>query len=354
MNNNKPIISLLFSLLTIFSMPVYSKLVQDKAEHQSTGGTIKTAEVSDSKTQVELGIRAGTGGDICYTTDTNEIINNISIKLKNPDLIGTYSYDNSIYPIQNSGIPGIGVITDIKLVRKIFNNVIATPGPISDQPQNFTVSETGISYGDKKWIFIYLPEAVGIKAGSYNLLEYKEQLATEVTCTSSNNDTLNSIAYPASTLTITAPTCTIDDKMASNFPFGEIDIAEFQLLKPGENYSKSFTRKVTLDCPLNSWPAVKIRDQSDTANNTNTVFLTGAKDEKSGTAKGIGVQVFADLTNTGSETLQTLNTVINISQNRLKGQKTFSPTFTFKYVRTNEKLTAGEANAVVDLVFIYQ
>ncbi|SUC22910.1 fimbrial adhesin [Proteus vulgaris] len=129
----------------------------------------------------------------------------------------------------------------------------------------------------------------------------------------------------------------------------------FSRLSIGENLEAGKTANISLICEKDVAPFVTISDNNNIGNETNIISLKSPN--AATTAKGVGYQVFFNniLQSLGPKSESEGNkNQFRINDTTTLDNQIVSLTLLFKYVKTNNTVVAGEANASVTLTFSYQ
>lgn len=289
------------------------------------------------------------GGQICHTTETAQGYIAAKAKWRNPNIVGSISVGNYTYPVQKTNISGIGIIARLSGTF-VYNDRPTASIVIGDTYQTITSSATSgsasVYFGNKYWALVSIPSEPLIP-GSYTI--DPTTTAVDVACEaidSSNN--ANGAGYARGTVVIQAPTCYLGDSVSSivNLNLGDYDWGKVKGLSVGSNFG-SVSKTLTMQCQSSSWPKVTVTDKNNTANNSNIISLTDPS--ASTTAQGVGMQIFLN----NQSQPQQLTTKFNLTSSKLTQDKTISLPIEFKYIKTSDAVTLGQANAIVDLTFTY-
>lgn len=168
-----------------------------------------------------------------------------------------------------------------------------------------------------------------------------------------NNNLLQTAAVNVDTATINiaALTCNVTSAKNVPIPLGIFTTAELPAV--GQNFG-SYSTDVQLNCDSGVTPWMTISDASNSNNTSNVIKLT-----PNSTASGVGVQVFFN--NEGAAKSLGLDSSSKGNKNQFQvnnkttrnGQVVSVPLL-FKYLRTEEKLNVGTANATATVTFSYQ
>lgn len=160
-----------------------------------------------------------------------------------------------------------------------------------------------------------------------------------------------SIYVQSATINIAALSCNVTS--AKNVPIPLGVFTKSDLPSVGRNFG-NYSTDVQLNCDSGVTPWMTITDASNSNNTSNVIVLS-----PDSTASGIGVQVFYN--NESAAKSLGLDTSSKANKNQFqvgsittkKGQIVSVP-LTFKYIRTEENVNVGTANATATVTFSYQ
>jgi type 1 fimbria pilin len=172
-----------------------------------------------------------------------------------------------------------------------------------------------------------------------------------ITCLSQSGAQLDSayILTPARQVTIQASGCVVQTPSSTTVGMGNYNAGNFPSVgstSPAKGYT------IQLSCDADVVLKATVSDQSNTANTSNIVSLTGDS-----VASGLGVQVFYNNGSTPLDLGPDNTSKGNLNQFDITSTVTSAQTvrvpFSFKYIRTGD-IGAGKADALVGVTFSYQ
>lgn len=345
--NNTIIATLLVYLLLIPNFSTWAAGIGNDANPSSMAATLNAFYLP---TPMIFATRQPYGGNIC-TLDSNTGTNGFksaSAKWRNPSIAGTINLGES-YEIQRTNISGIGVIA--RLGAQFDDQSRAPAGTIvGDQYRTITQTVNSgaksVIFGNKYWGLVTIPGEPLIP-GTYNLGQAETMVDVWCQSVDGSNDAHGG-GYLSGTVVINAPTCYLGPEVASimTLNLGNYGWSDVRNLSVGSNFG-SAAKLLTMECKEGSWPKVTVSDKNNSNNSSTIVSLTNP--DSASTAQGVGVQIFLN----NQSIAQQLATKINLTSSKLTEDKTINLPIEFKYIKTSETISTGEANAIVDLTFTY-
>lgn len=344
-NNDKRIIALLVSLYAIFSTSAWAAGVGSDNNASSIGVTFTAFY---STTPSLLTSREPYGGTVCSLSSASNGFTSASAKWRTPNIAGTISTGGYTYEIQRTNISGIGAIA--RMSAQFDGGPVDAKTVIGSQYKTFTTTTSSgakeVNFGYKYWALVTIP-GEPLVPGTYSL--GRAQTMVDVWCKAktSSNDTHGG-GYLSGTIVINSPTCYFGSDISSvtTLNLGEFQWSNLRNLATGSNFG-SVTKSLSMECQAGSWPKVTISDKNNNNNSSTIISLTNPT--ASSTAQGVGVQLFIN----NQATPQKLATKINLAPSKLTSKQTIDLPLEFKYIKTSDTLSTGEANAIVDLTFTY-
>lgn len=351
MIKNKIIRKLIFftCLLASTQVQVWAGGIGYDSNPSSMAGTLVVYNTTTPKIVVE---RSPYGGGLCELTSGTSVANGYrtaSAKWRNPNIAGTITNGGYTYEIQRTNIPGIGVIARMEATF-VENQLDTAKVPISQLYQTITSSvnagAASVHFGRKYWALVLIP-GEPIVPGSYSLGQSETMVDVWCQANDASNDAHGG-GYLTGVVEIKVPTCALGADVSSpiTMDLGQHQWAEINSLSVGSNFG-SVSKSVTLECQAGTWPKLTVSDKNNNNNHSMIVGLTDPSAET--TAQGVGVQIFLN----NQSTPQQLATKVNLVSDRLTKDITISLPLQFKYVKTSETVSPGEANAIIDMSFEY-
>ncbi|UNK24185.1 fimbrial protein [Yersinia intermedia] len=161
----------------------------------------------------------------------------------------------------------------------------------------------------------------------------------------------SSININTATINISALSCQVATAKSVPIPLGMFMTSDLPAV--GRNFG-NYSTAVQLSCDSGVTPWMTISDASNANNTSNIIKLS-----PDSTASGIGVQVFYDNQATAKSLGADSSSKNNLNQFQVNNKttsngQTVSIPLQFKYIRTEEAVTAGDANATATVTFSYQ
>lgn len=344
--NNRKIPQLLLGLLVIFSNLAWAAGTGSDANPSSISATF-TAFYSPTPTI--LVTRTPYGGLVCSLSSATNGFTSASAKWRSPNIAGTISSDGYTYEIQRTNISGVGLIARFgaqfdsqspvaanTVIRSQYNTITATTSSGAKE----------VSLGRKYWALVSIPGEPLIP-GTYSLGQAETMVDVWCKAANAGNDTHGG-GYVSGTVVINSPTCYFGSDVSSvtTINMGQYQWSEVRNLNVGSSFG-SASKNLSMECQAGSWPKVTISDKNNNNNSSSIISLTNPN--ASSTAKGIGVQIFIN----NQSVAQQLAKNINLTPSKLTTNETINLPVEFKYIKTSDTISTGEANAIVDLTFTY-
>ncbi|WP_025378998.1 fimbrial protein [Yersinia hibernica] len=161
----------------------------------------------------------------------------------------------------------------------------------------------------------------------------------------------SSINVNTATINIAALSCKVTTAKNVPIPLGIFMTSDLPAV--GRNFG-NYNTEVQLNCDSGVTPWMTISDASNANNTSNIIELS-----PDSTASGIGVQVFYNNQTTAKSLGMDTSSKDNPNQFQVNNKttsngQTVSIPLQFKYIRTEESVTAGDANATATVTFSYQ
>lgn len=343
---NKIISGLLASVLSLCSISSWGAGVGDDDNPSSISATFKAF---NSPTPQIITTRTPYGGRLCTLSSEKNGFKAALAKWRSPNIAGSISDGGYTYEIQRTNIPGVGAIARLEgiFIENQLGKATQVIGAIY-KPITATVSSgaKAVFFGSKYWALVSIPGEPMVP-GSYNL--GKAETMVDVWCQAidASNDTHGGGSLTG-TVVINAPTCSLSSDVSSvmTLDLGQYQWIDVRNLSVGSNFGSVY-KTLSMQCDAGTWPKLTISDKNDNSNNSTIISLTNPS--ASTTAKGVGVQVFIN----NQSIAQPLASKVNLTPNQLNKETQVDLPLQFKYIKTSDPVSAGEANAIVDLTFTY-
>ncbi len=344
--NNRVIYKLWCSLLFVFSIHSWAAGVGSDANPSSIATTFTAFY---SPTPKIIASRTPYGGIVCSLNSSTNGFTKALAKWRNPNIVGTINSDGYTYEIQRTNISGIGVVARMgaqysessyaaanTVIGAEYNTITATTSP----------GAQNVVFGRKYWALVTIPGEPLIP-GTYSLGQTETMVDVWCQAVNSSNDTHGG-GYLTGTIVINAPTCSLGSDVSSviTLELGQYQWADVRKINVGTNFG-SVSKSLTMQCQAGSWPKLTVSDKNDNSNSSTTISLTNPS--SSTTAQGVGVQLFIN----NQSTPQQLATKVNLAPAQLTKDTAIELPLQFKYIKTSNTVSTGEANAIVDLTFTY-
>ncbi|WP_392564013.1 hypothetical protein RHO13_12675 [Orbus wheelerorum] len=336
---------LLLSLLAVFSGPVLAAGMGYDSNPSSITTKVTAFYIP---TPTLLASVTPSGGQVCSLSSADNGFTSVSSKWRSPSIAGTFSSGGYTYQIQRTNISGVGVVARLSTT---FDGGSSSSLAQVIGPEYQTIATTGtgsaqVNLGDKYWGLVTIPGEPLIP-GTYELGQ--AETMTDVWCQSDDagNDAHGG-SYLTGQVVIDSPTCYFGPDVSSviNIDLGQHLMADVRSLSKSSTFG-SATKSLTMACQAGSWPKLTITDKNNSSNNSDIITLSNPTDAR--TAKGFGVKVFLN----NQSTAQKLATQLNLTPSALSSDSTINLPIEFKYVKTDQTFSSGEANAIVDFTFTY-
>ncbi len=280
--------------------------------------------------------------------DSTTVFNRAVITSSNPSSGYTTTIDGSTYTIFSSNMPGIGWI----MGARDTNAPLWTPLTNSTtQVYPFTGGSTGGSTSlgaNVQFAFVKLPGNLSTGANTFPA----QKIATfacyrnTTTLAQSANITVN-----ASQINVQALACQVTTAKNVAIPLGEFNLGQ---LPPVNGNFGEYSSTVELSCDSDVTPWMTISDASNAGNTSNVIKLS-----PDSTASGVGVQVFYNNQPMAKPLGLDSSSKGNPNQFQVNNKTTgngqhVSVPLQFKYIRTEQVVTPGDANAAATVTFSYQ
>jgi len=334
-------------LLLCLSMATYS-VVGHSANLTLSSPAIQYINPADAVTDLNLLTgswnASGAQNRFCeYTSNMNKAV----IESSSPLSTYTTQIDGVTYSIFSSNMPGIGWIMGAKDTNAP-NWTPLTNSQTTVYP--FSAGQTGsTSLGSNvRFAFVKLPGNLSIGSNAF-----PQQKIADFKCYR-NSTILTSqaaIYINTTTINVNALACQVATAKNIAIPLGEFSITE---LPPVNGNFGEYSTTVELSCDSGVTPWMTVSDASNSANTSNIIQLTPDSD-----AQGVGVQVFYNNEVIAKSLGLDSSSKNNLNQFRVGGKTTMaaqqvSVPLNFKYIRTQQSVTPGEANASATVTFSYQ
>ncbi|AWM79863.1 hypothetical protein DKL61_05530 [Gammaproteobacteria bacterium ESL0073] len=345
-HKNRTINKLLGSLLFFFSIHSWAAGVGSDANPSSIGTTFTAFY---SPTPQVIASRTPYGGRVCSLSSSTNGFTSASAKWRSPNIAGTMSYDGYTYEIQRTNISGIGAI--VRLGAQFTNSSYAQANTvIGSQYKTITATTSSgaqnVFFGIKYWALVTIP-GEPLVPGTYSLSQSETMVDVWCQAVTSNNDAHGG-GYMSGTIVINAPTCSLGSDISSiiTLDLGQHQWIDVRNLSVGSNFG-SVSKSLSMQCQAGAWPKLLVSDKNNNNNHSTIVSLTNPS--ASSTAQGVGVQLFIN----NQSTPQQLATKVSLAPAKLTKETTIELPLQFKYIKTSESVSTGEANAIIELTFTY-
>ncbi|MFC0229390.1 fimbrial protein [Serratia aquatilis] len=333
---------LLSLLMTTYSVIGYS------ADLTLSPPTIQYTNPADAVTDFNLltGTWNATGSQarFCeYSSNMNKAV----IESSSPLSGYTAQIDGVTYSIFASNMPGIGWVMGAK------DTNAASWTPLTDTQKTvypFATGQTGsISLGaNVRFAFVKLPGSLGVGA-----MAFPQQKIADFKCYRSTSilTAQAAIYVNSTTINVNALACQVATAKNVSIPLGEFSPEE---LPPVNGNFGEYSTAVELSCDSGVTPWMTVSDASNSANTSNIIQLT-----PDSTAQGVGVQVFYNNEAIAKSLGLDSSSKNNPNQFQVGGKTTMaaqqvSVPLSFRYIRTQQSVTPGNANAAATVTFSYQ
>lgn len=344
--NNKATNRFWVSLLMVFSISSWAAGVGSDANPSSIDTTFTAFYYPLS---MPFATRTPYGGNVCSLSSATDGFTNVLAKWRSPNIAGTLTLGGETYEIQRTNISGIGVIA--KMESTFTSNQLNSPVQvIGSTYKNISASvSTGsaeVYFGRKFWGLVNIPNEPLIP-GTYSIGQAETMVDVWCQAVNSSNDTHGG-GYLAGTIVINAPTCYLGPEVSSiiTLDLGQHQWLDVRNLSVGSNFGSAY-KSLSMQCKAGSWPKLTVSDKNDNSNNSTIISLTNPSDAS--TAQGVGVQLFIN----NQTVAQPLATKVNLAPAQLTKDTLIELPLEFKYIKTSNAVSTGEANAIVDLTFTY-
>lgn len=334
------------SFFSLLSMQAWAAGVGSDANPSSIGTTFTAVYSPVPKI---IATSQPYAGRVCSLSSAKNGFTSADAKWRAPNIAGTMTSGGYTYEIQRTNISGIGAIA--RLGAQYYDSGYAAPNTVIG-PEYRTITATNSSgaqnviLGRKYWALVTIPGEPLIP-GSYNLDQSETMVDIWCKSVTGSNDAHGG-AYLSGKVVINAPTCDFgaDTASVNTINLGQYQWTDVRRLTTGTNFG-SASKILTMSCQAGSWPKVVVSDKNNNNNNSTIISLTNPN--AASTAKGVGVQLFLN----NQSIAQQLATQINLTPTKLASDTTINLPLEFKYIKTSEAVSTGQANAIVDLTFTY-
>lgn len=311
-------------------------------------GTINYTNPADAVTDFNLLTGAWNASGFESKLCSYSSVMNKAVIVSTSTLTGyTTRIDGSTYSIFSSGIPGIGWI----MGAKDTNAPLWTPlTNLETTVYPYTSGQTGsITLGARmRFAFVKLPGSINLGANYF-----PKQKIADFKCYRGGNiyTALANIYINTSIINVAALSCKVTTPKNVSIPLGTHSSSD---LPPVNGNFGSFSSNVELECQSGVTPWMTISDASNSANLSNIIELS-----PDSTATGVGVQVFynnessARFLGTDSSSKGNLNQ-FQVGNKTVSSDQVVNIPLNFKYIRTLDTVTPGNANAAATVTFSYQ
>lgn len=260
----------------------------------------------------------------------------------------TTTINGSTYTIYTTNIPGIGWIMGVRdpnapLWTPLTNSELQIypypGGPVSD------------SYNlgaNVQFAFVKLPGSLAVGTNTFP----RQQIATVYCYPNDSNPRESANIYVDTTqIKVQALACQVTTAKNVAIPLGEFTLNQ---LPPVNGNFGEFSSTVELSCDSGLTPWMTISDASNAGNTSNVIKLS-----PDSTASGVGVQVFYNNQTVAKSLGMDTSSKGNPNQFQINNKTTsngqhVSVPLQFKYIRTEQVVKPGDANAAATITFSYQ
>ncbi|VXD00400.1 conserved exported hypothetical protein [Enterobacterales bacterium 8AC] len=287
-----------------------------------------------------------TGSQARFCEDPGQL--NQALILSNSPASGfTTTISGTTYTIFTSTVPGIGWIMGARDTKAALWTPLTNS---STQVYPFSGGPTGGSTSlgaNVQFAFVKLPGHLLTGANTFPA----QKIATFSCFQNGVLKQTADISLNASQINVQALACQVTTAKNVAIPLGEFTLDQ---LPPVNGNFGEYSSTVELSCDSGVTPWMTISDASNAGNTSNVIKLS-----PDSTASGVGVQVFynnqpmAKLLGLDSSSKGNPNQFQVNNKTTGNGQYVSVP-LQFKYIRTEQVVTPGDANAAATVTFSYQ
>lgn len=288
-----------------------------------------------------------TGSQRPFCQNNTPIFTRAAITSNNLSSGYTTTIDGSTYTIFSSNMPGVGWI----MGARDTNAPLWTPLTNSETqvyPFAGGTANTLMSIGaNVQFAFVKLPGDLAVGSNTFAA----QKIAT-FACYGNNTLVQSAdISVSASQINVQALACQVTTAQNVAIPLGEFTLEQ---LPPVNGNFGEFSSTVELSCDSGLTPWMTISDASNAGNTSNVIKLS-----PNSTASGVGVQVFYNNQTVAKSLGLDSSSKGNPNQFQVNDKTTsngqhVSVPLQFKYIRTEQVVTPGDANAAATVTFSYQ
>lgn len=333
---------LLSLLMTTYTVTGYS------ADLTLSPSTIQYTNPADAVTDFNLltGAWNASGAQLRFCDPGGSNMNRAVLESSSSLSGYTTQIDGVTYSIFTSNIPGVGWVMGAKdtnaPVWTPLTNAQTTVYPFGSGQNGSTSLGANVRFA-----FVKLPG--NLSTGS---MTFPQQKIADFKCYRTATLAAQAAIYVNATqINVNALACQVATAKNVSIPLGEFSVTE---LPPVNGNFGEYSTTVELSCDSGITPWMTVSDASNSANTSNIIQLTPGSD-----AQGVGVQVFYNNDIIAKSLGLDTSSKNNPNQFQVGGKTTtaaqqVSVPLSFKYIRTQQSVTPGEANAAATVTFSYQ
>ncbi|WP_419236849.1 fimbrial protein [Serratia fonticola] len=292
------------------------------------------------------GWNATASQEFCTQTESGRQVNKGVIASESPQSGYTTVLDGVTYTIFSSDMNGIGWIMGAKDTNAPTWTPLTTAETVV-YPYNSSVVIYPNIGANIRFAFVKLPGNLPMGPNTFTsqkIANFNCYLNTEFIQSASIN--VNSTI-----INVAALSCKVNTAKNVSIPLGSFTTSQLPAIS--KNFG-DFSTNIELSCDSGVVPWMTISDASNSSNTSNIIQLS-----PDSTAAGVGVQVFYNNQATAKPLGLDSTSKDNLNQfqvgNRTTGNgQVVSIPLQFKYIRTQEAVTPGDANAAATVTFSYQ
>lgn len=310
--------------------------------------TFEAGEVGDLQNRFLTDWAEG-GTDTTICTTDGQYQKPIQARFKRADNAGTIAdpVTGKTHTIQKTNIEGIGLIAFTDAAYGAGNRSSRTNSPVGSTWTDIGRAQHGAEAKEgslTRWGYRLVTIPGKAKPGTYSL--NRDISEVSVACNGSQGTDTGTVQLSGK-VTVRAPTCKFPHiRGGTDVRMKEVNWEEVN--KTGVNGTFASREDVWMvNCDSGVLPKVMFTDQNKPANRSNVITLT--KPTASTTAQGIGYQV----TGFGGYQAYNMGTYFDVGNKQTESGDYVMP-LVFRYIKTSNQVTPGEANAILDMTVTYR
>ncbi|MEG0278697.1 MAG: fimbrial protein [Morganella sp. (in: enterobacteria)] len=309
--------------------------------------TFEASEVGDLQNRFLTDWAEG-GTDTTICTTDGQYQKPIQARFKRADNAGTIAdpVTGKTHTIQKTNIEGIGLIAFTDAAYGAGNRSSRTNSPVGSTRTDISSVQSAANVKEgslTRWGYRLVTIPGKAKPGIYNLNRDFSEIT--VFCNGSQGTDTGTVQLSGK-VTVNEPTCKFSHLgNGLDVQMKHIDWADAEKKSVNETFSPSEDTHV-IKCSSDVMPKVILTDKNKPSNRSNVITLTNP--QASTTAQGIGYQVSLH-----GYRIYKMGTSFNVSESLDLNGNYIMP-LTFSYIKTEKTITAGEANALLDMTLTYQ